>query len=179
MDHVRIGINRAFSSATYQQLAAQLGLLEVECATLEAQAYRKIRASMDQQQIAKMMAIRADYIIDTKNTESLSGIARGAQLYKFCAGCHETPNLAPSLTGILNRPIGSMQFNYSSALKSQQHNRWDNKTLDTFIAGPDKAIPGNKMGFSGLLNASDRQDLIQYITTPLTLNDQESKQQSD
>ena len=42
---------------------------------------------------------------------------------------------------------------------------WDDKTLDAYIADPQKALPANLMPFSGLPNAQDRTDLIAYLKT--------------
>jgi len=37
---------------------------------------------------------------------------------------------------------------------------WTPQTLDTFIADPQKAVPANRMPYSGMPDARDRADLI-------------------
>ncbi|AWB65602.1 hypothetical protein C2869_03745 [Saccharobesus litoralis] len=165
MDRVRFGNQQTFDLEEYKQLAYKLGVVEIRCAIIEALSYRKVRAVMSEAQQAQMMVLRSDYIIDSKTTENLAGLDRGKQLFKLCAGCHQQNNLAPSLNGILNRPVASLNFAYSDAFKQQQSAIWTSEKLDSFLAAPDKAIPGNKMGFAGLLKAQDRQALISYLST--------------
>ena len=37
------------------------------------------------------------------------------------------------------------------------------RTLDDFIADPQKLVPGNRMPYSGMSDAGDRSDLIAYL----------------
>jgi len=40
---------------------------------------------------------------------------------------------------------------------------WTAKTLDDFIADPQKVVAGNRMPYAGLTDANDRADLIAYL----------------
>jgi cytochrome c len=40
---------------------------------------------------------------------------------------------------------------------------WTEDELDQFLLEPERAIPGNQMGFFGLPKARDRADLIAYL----------------
>ena len=40
---------------------------------------------------------------------------------------------------------------------------WTPQVLDTFIADPQKEVPGNRMPFAGMPDAADRADLIAYL----------------
>jgi cytochrome c len=42
---------------------------------------------------------------------------------------------------------------------------WDDKSLDAFIADPQKAIPGNLMPFPGVADAKQRAEIIDYLKT--------------
>lgn len=71
--------------------------------------------------------------------------------------------LGPSLAGLLGRKAGSESgYNYSSAMK-QANITWDAKTLDAYLADPQKSVPGNKMPFPGLKTDHDRADIIAFL----------------
>src|SRR5262249_48815157 len=53
-------------------------------------------------------------------------------------------------------------YNYSAAMK-QSGLVWDGKTLDAYLADPQKLVPGNKMPFPGLKTDHDRADIIAYL----------------
>lgn len=40
---------------------------------------------------------------------------------------------------------------------------WDESTLDAFIADPQKAVPGTLMPFSGVADAKQRAEIIEYL----------------
>jgi cytochrome c len=40
---------------------------------------------------------------------------------------------------------------------------WTARSLDSYLADPQKEVPGNRMPYSGMTNASDRADLIAYL----------------
>jgi cytochrome c len=52
-------------------------------------------------------------------------------------------------------------YNYSSALKASRI-VWSKKTLDQWLANPEKLIPGQKMGIS-VPDVKERADLIAYL----------------
>jgi cytochrome c len=55
-------------------------------------------------------------------------------------------------------------FTYSTAIKKSGMT-WDDKSLDAFIADPQKAIPGNLMPFPGVADAKQRAEIIDYLKT--------------
>jgi cytochrome c len=75
-----------------------------------------------------------------------------------------THRLGPDLHDIVGRPIGSAAgFNeYSAALKAQRGD-WTAEKLDAFLRNPQKAIPGNAMGFAGVPDGAQRAKLIEYL----------------
>jgi cytochrome c len=93
--------------------------------------------------------------------------ARGEKRFEECATCHMLErgvnNVGPSLFGLFARKAGEIaDFRYSPALKKSGIT-WTPQALDTFIADPQKEVPGNRMPFAGMPDAADRADLIAYL----------------
>jgi cytochrome c len=93
--------------------------------------------------------------------------ARGEKRFEECATCHTLErgvnNVGPSLFGLIGRKSGEIaDFRYSPALKKSGLT-WTPQALDTFIADPQKEVPGNRMPFAGMTDAGDRADLIAYL----------------
>ena len=42
---------------------------------------------------------------------------------------------------------------------------WDDKSFDTFLADPQKAVPGNVMPFPGVSDAKQRAEIIDVLKT--------------
>jgi nitrite reductase (NO-forming) len=94
-------------------------------------------------------------------------VAAGRQVYRKCQACHAMEprkNLVgPSLAGIVGRKAGSVpNYSYSPAMKNANVT-WDAKTLDAYLADPQKVVPANKMPFPGLKTEHDRTDVIAYL----------------
>ena len=91
----------------------------------------------------------------------------GKQAFAACAPCHapDQNGVGPKIGGVLNRPAGSVEgFRYSRAMKNSKI-VWDEKSLDAYLAEPQKLVPGNLMPFSGITDAKKRGDLIAYLGT--------------
>jgi cytochrome c len=93
---------------------------------------------------------------------------RGEARFQDCAACHRleagTNNVGPSLHGIFTRKAGEIaDFRYSPAIK-RSGIVWTSEMLDKFITDPQALVPGNRMPYAGMANASDRADLIAYLT---------------
>lgn len=86
-----------------------------------------------------------------------------------CALCHSTQPgrnmIGPSLAGIVGRKTGSVPgYSYSVANKNANIT-WTPETLDKYLASPQSVIPGTKMPYAGLKDATKRADLIAYLAT--------------
>jgi cytochrome c len=70
----------------------------------------------------------------------------------------------PSLAGLWNRKAGTLTSfdRYSAALKSANI-VWNDKTLDEWIADPQRVVPGNQMTFPGIKDAGQRADLLAFL----------------
>src|SRR5262249_49108703 len=120
-------------------------------------------------QDAPHAAPRAQTTGQTQTISEATGgdAAAGRQVFRKCQACHSMEPgknmLGPSLAGLLGRKAGSESaYNYSSAMK-QATITWDAKTLDAYLADPQKSVPGNKMPFPGLKTDHDRADIIAFL----------------
>lgn len=87
--------------------------------------------------------------------------------FAACRACHtvvmgQRSGLGPNLNGVVGRPAASQpDFKYSPALKNAQL-RWDEKTLNEFLAAPAKKVPGTRMVI-GMADPAKRAAIIAYL----------------
>jgi nitrite reductase (NO-forming) len=94
----------------------------------------------------------------------------GRLVFRKCQACHSLDPgkdiLGPSLARIIGRKSGSEpNYSYSPAMKAANL-VWDGKTLDSYLADPQRIVPGNKMPFPGLKTDQDRADVIAFLAAP-------------
>ncbi|HEX4928833.1 MAG TPA: cytochrome C [Burkholderiales bacterium] len=93
---------------------------------------------------------------------------RGARAFGLCAACHALEPgrhmTGPSLGGLWGRKAGTAPgfARYSPALRGSGL-VWNDATLDTWLANPAEAVPGNYMQFGGISDARVRSDLIAFL----------------
>lgn len=94
--------------------------------------------------------------------------ARGQRDFRVCAPCHslemDRNMTGPSLAGLWGRKAGSLPSfeRFSDALKSSGI-IWDDRSLDAWLADPDRMVPNNDMPFNGIKDAGDRADLLAFL----------------
>lgn len=92
---------------------------------------------------------------------------KGKTLFSRCTACHATGNqnkVGPGLAGIVGRPAASAPgFRYSKAMTGSGLT-WSEEQLDTYLAGPAKAVPGTTMAIA-VPNPQDRNDIIAFLKT--------------
>lgn len=95
--------------------------------------------------------------------------AKGADVFKKCAACHNAENggpnaLGPNLWGVLGEGVGqgAHGFAFSDALKSKG-GTWDWQNLSDWLKSPKAFAPGTKMTFAGLSKPEDRANVIAYL----------------
>lgn len=114
-----------------------------------------------------ILQLSAAALIAATNSANAADAGHGEKLFVECASCHSiergVEGVGPSLFGLFQRKAGDVaDYRYSPALK-RSGIAWTPQTLDTYIADPQKSVPGNRMPYSGLPNAQDRADLMAYL----------------
>lgn len=88
--------------------------------------------------------------------------------FATCRSCHSTQpgqnGIGPTLHGVFGAKAGSAQgYAFSPALKNSGIT-WDRQTLDTWLQGPMKMVPGTKMVLP-VGDAEKRKAIIDYLET--------------
>jgi cytochrome c len=90
---------------------------------------------------------------------------RGRDLYEQrCIACHaiDASRAGPMHRGVHGRKAGGVPgFVYSPALRASAI-AWDDRTLDLWLADPQKLIPGQRMNFR-VADPRDRADIIAWL----------------
>ena len=96
-------------------------------------------------------------------------LTAGERAFAQCKGCHSIAvdghdSVGPNLYGVFGKKAGtnSATYKYSVALKGSGLT-WDEAGLNSFLAGPAKAVPGTKMPYRGLTDDAARKALIAYL----------------
>jgi cytochrome c len=84
-----------------------------------------------------------------------------------CKACHAVDpgknGIGPSLAGIWGEKAAEVPgFDFSQAMKDSGL-VWNQANLDKYLADPRGTVPGTKMAFGGVKDATKRQELINYI----------------
>jgi cytochrome c len=96
--------------------------------------------------------------------------AAGQALFQQkCSICHSpdkgVTKVGPSLWGVVGRQAGTLPgYTYSDAM-AHANRVWNADTLNVYLTNPRQTIPGIKMIFPGLPEATDRANVIAYLST--------------
>jgi cytochrome c len=94
----------------------------------------------------------------------------GATSFLVCSACHTTTQdgaalIGPNLWHVVGRAVASKAgFDYSPELKAIGGD-WTVERLDQFLKDPASFAPGTRMGFVGVADATERANLIAYLST--------------
>ena len=94
----------------------------------------------------------------------------GATLFtQRCQACHtatagQRSTVGPNLAGVTGRKAAtSAGFAYSPALKASNLT-WNRATLDQYLSGPARMVPGTRMVIS-VTDARQRAAILDYLAT--------------
>ena len=93
--------------------------------------------------------------------------AAGKEVFNQCISCHAVEagqnKVGPTLHAIIGRPAGQIAgFHYSDANKNSGK-VWTEQELYTYLANPQKEVPGTYMTFIGVSDPQKRADVIAYL----------------
>ena len=94
--------------------------------------------------------------------------AMGEQVFKQCLPCHSIGagaknKVGPELNGIDGRHSGTAEaYSYSAANKNSGIT-WDEASFKDYIKDPRAKIPGTKMIFPGIKDATQADNLWAYL----------------
>lgn len=97
---------------------------------------------------------------------------RGERAFEPCRACHAVEHGAPAaagpnLAGLMGRPVGGdASFDYSPVLRAAAAAglRWDDASLERFLADPEAMFPGMWMSARGVDDPAERRALVAYLT---------------
>ena len=110
-------------------------------------------------------------IVVSSSSALAADAAHGQELFRGqCGVCHMAGEgdgdggSGPSLRGVIGRKIGGdPAFSYTPVLMDAK-DKWTVDSMSTFLADPNKAMPGTAMPIS-VKNDADRADLIAYLAS--------------
>lgn len=91
----------------------------------------------------------------------------GKEVFNQCVSCHSVAagenKVGPTLHGIIGRKAGQIpDFRYSDANKNSGK-VWTEQELYSYLASPQKVLPGTYMTFIGVSDPQKRADVIAYL----------------
>ena len=99
---------------------------------------------------------------------ALASPQKGGESFRKCQSCHVDDRsgqhkIGPNLWGVVGSTPGQKPgYPYSPAMKGKGGN-WTFEALNTFLSGPQAAVPGTKMSFAGVRNAAERANIIAFL----------------
>ena len=121
--------------------------------------------------ISAQTAVIAVFLILAAAPATAGDASKGKAVFSSqCALCHSGAKggptiLGPSLYGIIGRKSASVPgYAYSTGMKAVGW-IWTDEKLETYLPAPRTLVPGTKMSYGGLKDATKRADLIAYLDT--------------
>jgi cytochrome c len=123
---------------------------------------------------ALLLGLAAPLPADPPTAPATPGLAapnaeEGQTLFKQrCAACHATEAgqaavMGPNLAGVVGRGAAATDFRYSAALKASGLS-WTRESLDTYLAAPQKLVPGTRM-VVGIPEVAQRASVVDYLAS--------------
>jgi cytochrome c len=131
------------------------------------------RTSISSVRVALAGIATAGLVLATGAAQAAAaGDAKNGQLVFMdnCAVCHSfeqgaANKIGPNLFGVVGRKSATAPgYMYSPAMM-MANLTWDMETLSVYLMGPQKKVPGTKMGFPGFSDPADEADAIAYLAS--------------
>ena len=96
--------------------------------------------------------------------------AAGKTVFAICGACHAIGpgafnRVGPELNGLIGRKAGTApNYRYSAAMANSGLT-WDVATFQKYIGDPKALVPGTKMTYAGLKDATKVNDLTAYLAS--------------
>ena len=109
----------------------------------------------------------AEEAVDFGAVLAVADLASGEKLFRGCKSCHaiekDKNGVGPSLFGVVDREVGSMEgYNYSGRLVLVAET-WTPENLNAFLESPKEYAPGTKMSYKGMADIEDRANLSAWL----------------
>ena len=107
-------------------------------------------------------------VIPARKLLTSADSAKGEELFNIrCSGCHSVEQgvarAGPNLLAVLGRDKASVEnYNYSPAFR-RLVGIWTPTELNAFIAGPTDYVPGTNMRAEGLVDPTERANLVAFL----------------
>ena len=87
-----------------------------------------------------------------------------------CGVCHTAEKgaankIGPNLFAVVGRKSATAPAYMYSPAMMMANLTWDVATLQVYLLGPQKKVPGTKMGFPGFSDPQDEADVIAWLVT--------------
>jgi cytochrome c2 len=113
----------------------------------------------------------AGALIVVSTSASAADAAHGQELFRAqCGVCHQAGEgdgdggSGPILRGVIGRKVGGdPSFSYTQVLADSK-DKWTADNMSTFLADPNKAMPGTAMPIA-IKNDADRADIVAYLAS--------------
>jgi len=113
---------------------------------------------------ASLFSVATTSVMASENCD----LNRGQEVYSKCVACHHVEPgrghfVGPNLHSVIGRTIGSaVGFKFSRQMRKDDRS-WDAALFDQFITAPAEMFPRTRMGFAGIKNVQDRNDLYCFL----------------
>lgn len=119
----------------------------------------------------KHIAAAAVLTAGMATAEDIGDAEAGAEVWDYCAGCHEVGKdaengIGPHLNGIFGRPAGGIEgFDYSDGLIREGKNGlvWELDKLNAYLENPKALVSDTRMSFDGLETQKERDDVMAFM----------------